>query len=345
MFLINRRHSSPRVVVITGASAGVGRATARAFADRGAAVGLIARGAAGLEAAHREIVQAGGLAIRVEADVADAAAVEAAAERIETELGPIDVWVNNAMVTVLSPVKEMTSEEFQRITDVTYLGVVHGTQAALRRMLPRNDGVIIQVGSALAYRAIPLQSAYCAAKHAIQGFSESLRSELLHDGSKVQITMVQFPALNTPQFDWMLNRLPRHPQPVPPIYQPEIAADAIVWAAEHRPREVNVGSSTSLAVWGNKFIPGLLDRYLARTAFSGQQTLKPNKADHESNLWHPVDEERDFGAHGSFDDIARERSWHWLAVKERSKVMAGLGVLATLAFAHRAWHSRRSHSR
>lgn len=335
-------HPPVRVVVITGASAGVGRATARAFADRGAAVGLIARGAAGLEAAHHEIVRAGGRAVWVAADVADAAAVEAAAARIEAELGPIDVWVNNAMVTVLSPVREMTSEEFQRVTDVTYLGVVHGTQAALRRMLPRNAGVIIQVGSALAYRGIPLQSAYCAAKHAIQGFSESLRSELLHDGSQVQITMVQLPALNTPQFDWMLNRLPRHPQPVPPIYQPEIAADAIVWAAETRPREVNVGGSTTLAVWGDKFVPGLLDRYLARTAFSGQQTSRPNKAGHAVNLWHPVDDERDFGARGSFDDVAHEESWQWLAVRERSRVLTGLGVLAVMTLAHVAWHSRRS---
>ncbi len=344
MFPWKRRHPPARVVVITGASAGVGRATARAFAARGAAVGLIARGAAGLEATHREIVQAGGRATWVEADVADAAAVEAAAERIEAELGPIDVWVNNAMVTVLSPVKQMTSEEFQRVTDVTYLGVVHGSQAALRRMLPRDEGVIVQVGSALAYRGIPLQSAYCAAKHAIQGFSESLRSELLHDGSRVQITMVQLPALNTPQFDWMLSRLPHQPQPVPPIYQPEIAADAIVWAAETRPREVNVGGSTSLAVWGNKFVPGLLDRYLARTAISGQQTTEPIAANRQINLWHPVDQERDFGAHGRFDAVAHEKSWQWLAVKERSKVMTGLSLLATMALAHRAWRSRRSHS-
>jgi NAD(P)-dependent dehydrogenase (short-subunit alcohol dehydrogenase family) len=317
-----------RVVVITGASAGVGRATARAFAAQGDAVGLIARGGAGLEAVTTEITDVGGRALPVAADVSDATALEAAAAEIEASLGPIDVWVNNAMVTVLSPVSEMDSEDYRRVTEVTYLGVVYGTQVALRRMLLRNAGVIVQVGSALAYRGIPLQSAYCAAKHAIQGFSESLRCELLHDGSNVRVTMVQLPALNTPQFTWMKNRLPRQPQPVPPIYQPEVAADAIVWAAEHHPREVNVGTSSSMAIWGDKFIPGLLDHHLARTAFSGQQTEELADSRHPVNLWHPADEHRDFGAHGEFDGVSRGNSLQWLAVKNRKQIAAVVGALA-----------------
>jgi NAD(P)-dependent dehydrogenase (short-subunit alcohol dehydrogenase family) len=330
-----RTARTSRVVVITGASAGVGRAAARAFAARGDAVGLIARGAAGLEAAAREITGAGGRAVWVVADVSDAAALEAAAARIEVDLGPIDVWVNNAMVTVFSPVSEMDSDDYRRVTEVTYLGVVYGTQTALRRMLPRNAGVIVQVGSALAYRAIPLQSAYCAAKHAIQGFSESLRCELLHDKSDVRVTMVQLPALNTPQFSWLKNQLPRQPQPVPPIYQPEVAADAIVWAAEHHPREVNVGTSTSMAIWGDKFIPGLLDRFLARTAFSGQQTAEQTNAGQPVNLWHAADEHKDFGAHGKFDPVSRGHSWQWLIVRNRKRIVTMTGALAALACAVR----------
>jgi NAD(P)-dependent dehydrogenase (short-subunit alcohol dehydrogenase family) len=334
-----------RVVVITGASAGVGRATARAFAARGDAVGLIARGAAGLEAAVREITDAGGSAVWAAADVSNAAALEAAADEIEAALGPIDVWVNNAMVTVLSPVREMDSEDFRRVTEVTYLGVVHGTQTALRRMLPRDTGVIVQVGSALAYRGIPLQSAYCAAKHAIQGFNESLRSELLHDYSRVRITMVQLPALNTPQFSWMKNRLPHQPQPVPPIYQPELAADAIVWAAEHHPREVNVGASSTMAIWGNKFIPGLLDHYLARTAYSGQQTAEKADCECPVNLWYAADEYRDFGAHGTFDAVSRSHSWQWLAVKHRQQIAAAAGALAALGCAVRIGQLQREQER
>jgi NAD(P)-dependent dehydrogenase (short-subunit alcohol dehydrogenase family) len=337
-------HAS-RVVVITGASAGVGRATARAFAARGDAVGLIARGAAGLEAAAREITDAGGSAVWAVADVADAAALEAAADEIEAALGPIDVWVNNAMVTVLSPVSEMMSEDFRRVTEVTYLGVVYGTQTALRRMRPRNSGVIVQVGSALAYRGIPLQSAYCAAKHAIQGFSESLRGELLHDESRVSVTMVQLPALNTPQFTWMKNRLPHQPQPVPPIFQPELAADAIVWAAAHHPREVNVGASTLMAIWSNKFIPGLLDHYLARTAYPGQQTAEKADSEQPVNLWHAADVNRDFGAHGKFDAISRSRSWHWLTVKNRQQIAAAVGALAALGCATRMGQLRREQER
>src|SRR4051794_30283527 len=236
-----RRRRGPGVVVVTGASAGVGRATAIAFARRGDRVALLARGAAGLEAARADVEQAGGTALPLPTDVGSAASVEAAAAACEEELGPIDVWVNNAMATVFSPIVQTTPEEFRRATEVTYLGTVYGTLAALRRMKARDRGSIVQVGSALAYRAIPLQAAYCAAKHAVNGFTESLRTELLHDGSKVRVTVVQMPALNTPQFGWSRSRMPRHPQPVPPIFQPEVAADAIVWASDHGRREVYVG--------------------------------------------------------------------------------------------------------
>jgi NAD(P)-dependent dehydrogenase (short-subunit alcohol dehydrogenase family) len=270
--MIMNREGHADVVVVTGASAGVGRATVRAFARRGCRIGLIARGEDGLEGARREVEEAGGQALICKTDVADAAGIEAAAAAIEERLGPIDIWVNNAMVSVFSPLKEMTVEEFRRVTEVTYLGYVYGTMAALKRMLPRDRGTIVQVGSALAYRGIPLQSAYCGAKHAIQGFTESVRCELLHDGSNVWITMVQMPALNTPQFDWVKSRLPNRAQPVPPIYQPEVAAEAIVWAAHHRRRELLVGSSTVRAVLGDKVAPGLLDRYLARTGYESQQT-------------------------------------------------------------------------
>ena len=237
-----------RVVVITGASAGVGRALTRTFARRGAAVALLARGIDGLKAAEAEAASAGAPTLAIPLDVADAAAIDAAAQRIESELGPIDVWVNNAMVSVFSPVLEMTAEEYRRVTEVTYLGAVYGTLAALQHMVPRDRGCIVQVGSALAYRAIPLQSAYCAAKQALAGFTESLRVELLHDRRNIQLTMVQLPALNTPQFDWSKSRMPREPQPVPPIYQPEVAAEAIVWAAAHLRREVKVGWPTLLAI-------------------------------------------------------------------------------------------------
>ena len=329
--------TNAKVVVITGASAGVGRATARAFAAKGAHVGLIARGQAGLDAARRDVERAGGRALPIQADVADADAIESAAAQIEADLGPIDVWVNNAMVSVFSPVKEMTAEEFRRVTGVTYLGQVHGTLAALRRMLPRDRGAIVQVGSAIAYRGIPLQAAYCGAKHAVQGFNESLRCELLHDRSNVRVTMVQLPALNTPQFDWVKTRLPNHPRPVPPIFQPEVAAAAIVWASEHDRREVAVGLPTTLAILGDKIAPGLLDRYLARTGFAGQQTDRPVAAGRPHNLHHPVDEEADFGAHGDFDAMARDRSWHWWATAHRDHLLlATSGVLAALG-ARRSW--------
>jgi NAD(P)-dependent dehydrogenase (short-subunit alcohol dehydrogenase family) len=331
-----------RVVVITGASAGVGRATARAFAKKGAHIGLIARGQAGLDTARRDVERAGGKAVTIQADVADADAVEAAAEQIEAEFGPIDVWVNNAMVSVFSPVKAMTAEEFRRVTEVTYLGQVHGTLAALRRMIPRDRGVIVQVGSALAYRGIPLQAAYCGAKHAVQGFNESLRCELLHDQSNVRVTMVQLPALNTPQFDWVKSRLPNHPQPVPPIFQPEVAAAAIVWASAHDRREVAVGLPTLMAILGDKIAPGLLDRYLARNGFAGQQTDRPVDPDRRDNLLQPVDDEADFGAHGDFDAVARPRSWQWWATVHRDHLLlATSGVLAALGARHfGGWRKR-----
>jgi len=311
----------PAVVVVTGASAGVGRATARAFASRGARVGLIARGEDGLEAARREVESLGGRALVLPADVADPSQVELAATAVEEELGPIDVWVNNAMVSVFSPVKEMTPEEFRRVTEVTYLGYVYGTLAALRRMLPRDHGSIVQVGSALAYRGIPLQAAYCGAKHAVEGFSDSLRAELLHDHSHVRLTMVQLPALNTPQFTWVRTRLPRHPQPVPPIYQPELAAKAIVWAADHHRREVYVGAPTTVAILANKLVPGLLDRYLARTNYEAQQTDRPVDRNRPDNLLQPLP--GDHGAHGPFDDRASATSPQWWLTTHRTWVLAG----------------------
>jgi len=318
----------PEVVVVTGASAGVGRATVRAFARRGASIGLIARGVDGLEATRSEVEQLGGRALVFAIDVADAEKIEAAAARLEEEFGPIDIWVNNAMVSVFSPVKEMTVEEFHRVTEVTYLGVVYGTLAALKRMQPRDSGSIVQVGSALAYRGIPLQAAYCGAKHAIQGFTESLRCELLHDKSKVRLTMVQLPAMNTPQFSWVKSRLPRKPQPVPPIYQPEIAAEAIIYAAYQTRREMEVGMPTVVAVEGNKFFPGLIDRYLARTNYEAQQTDEPVEADRRDNLWSPVS--GDHGAHGTFDDRASDSSPQlWANMNRRWLALAG-GALAGL---------------
>jgi NAD(P)-dependent dehydrogenase (short-subunit alcohol dehydrogenase family) len=324
--------SRSQVVVVTGASAGVGRATACAFAQQGASVALIARNADRLESACEEVRSYGGRAFAVVADVADPDRIFAAARRIEAELGPIDVWVNNAMASVFSPVREMTAEEFKRVTEVTYLGAVYGTQAALRVMLPRNRGVIVQVGSALSERSIPLQSAYCGAKHGVRGFTDSLRCELLHDQSRVRLTMVQLPALNTPQFAWVKSRLPNKPQPVPPIFQPEVAARAIVWATRHRRREVLVGLPTWKAIWGNKFIPGLLDRYLARMGYSSQQTDQPEMPDRADNLWTSVP--GPFGAHGSFDDRAHPYSGQrWLAEHPgQGLALLGAGLAAGAAF-------------
>jgi len=325
------------VVVITGASAGVGRAAVRAFARRGADIGLIARGEDGLAAARREVEAAGHRALAIPTDVADADAVETAAAYVERDLGPIDVWVNNAMVSVFSPVHELTASDVHRVTEVTYLGVVYGTLAALKRMLPRDRGSIVQVGSALAYRGIPLQAAYCGAKHAIQGFTESLRCELLHDGSRVHVSMVHLPAMNTPQFDWVKSRLPREPQPVPPIYQPEIAADAIVWAASHRRREISVGGPTLGAIWVNKIASGLLDRYLARTGYDSQQTDRPADPDRPDNLWAPLP--GDHGAHGRFGRRSFDRSeqaWINEHLPSAAAVLIGMG-LAGLALRRLTW--------
>jgi NAD(P)-dependent dehydrogenase (short-subunit alcohol dehydrogenase family) len=321
----------PGVVVVTGASSGVGRATVRRFAQRGAAVGLIARGREGLKGAAKDVESEGGKPLILPVDVADVGEVEAAAARAEDELGPIDVWVNNAMTSVFAPFAEITAQEFRRVTEVTYLGVVHGTMAALRRMRPRDRGAIVQVGSALAYRSIPLQSAYCGAKHAIRGFTDSVRCELLHEGSGIRLTMVQLPALNTPQFDVVLSRLPGKPQPVPPIYQPEIAAEAIVWASEHGRREVWVGGSTVATVIADKVAPGLLDRYLGRTGYASQQADQPAEQDRPSNLWEPVPE--DHGAHGDFDRQAHDRSFQLRASTHRAILTlagtaAGVGTAA-----------------
>jgi NAD(P)-dependent dehydrogenase (short-subunit alcohol dehydrogenase family) len=295
-----------QVVVITGASAGVGRATAQAFACEGAKIGLLARGREGLEGTRQDVEMEGGKALAIPTDVAIPDQVEAAAEMVERELGPIDIWVNNAMVSVFSPVKDTPPEEFKRVTEVTYLGVVNGTLSALRRMLPRDRGVIVQVGSALAYRSIPLQAAYCGSKHAVQGFTDSLRTELLHDGSHVRVTMVQLPALNTPQFSWVKSRLSRKPQPMPPIFQPEVVADAILWAAQSGRREVYVGMRTVQGIVGDKIAPGLLDRYLARNGYEAQQTDEPDDPDRPHNLWDPVP--GDHGVHGSFDHRANDHS-------------------------------------
>ena len=314
-----------RVVVVTGASAGVGRAIARAFGTRGDTVALIARTELALEEAAREVESAGGRAMVLPLDVADAPAVEAAAAQVEADLGPIDIWVNNAMVSVFSPVHETPAEEYRRVTEVTYLGYVHGTLAALRRMRPRDRGTIIQIGSALAYRAIPLQSAYSAAKHAINGFSESLRAELLHDGSNVQVVQVQLPAVNTPQFDWVRSRLPNRPQPMPPIFQPELIADAVVWVADHPRRELVIGAPARLAILVDRLVPGVGDRWLARGGYRSQQTDAPDDPGRADNLFQPVAGLH--RTHGRFDDRARSTSplWWW------TRHVGGLGTVGIAA--------------
>jgi NAD(P)-dependent dehydrogenase (short-subunit alcohol dehydrogenase family) len=327
----------PEVVVITGASAGVGRATARAFARRGARVALVARGKAGLEGARDDVERRGGTAMVLPADVADAGQIESVAASVERRFGPIDVWINNAMASVFSPVKEMTPADYRRVTEVTYLGCVHGTLAALARMLPRDRGVIVQVGSALAYRGIPLQSAYCAAKHAIEGFNDSLHAELLHDRSKVRLTAVHLPALNTPQFRWVKSRLPRRPQPVPPIFQPEVAAEAIVWAAHHHRREWYVGWPTVKTIVGNKLMPTVGDIYLAHNGYEAQQYDGPVRPDRPDNLYEPLDAREDFGAHGDFDGRAKSASWQLWASRHRGILWAaaGAGLLGLAATALR----------
>jgi NAD(P)-dependent dehydrogenase (short-subunit alcohol dehydrogenase family) len=314
------------VVVITGASAGVGRATAQLFGRRRAKVALIARGVEGLEAAKREIEASGGEAIVLPLDVADHDAIENAASEVERAFGPIDIWINNAMLSVYSPIVEMTPDEFRRVTDVTYLGYVWGTLAALRRMKPRNRGTIVQVGSALAYRGIPLQSAYCAAKHAVQGFHDSLRSELIHDKSDVKVVMVQMPALNTPQFRWVKSRLPRKAKPLGTIFQPEVAAEAILFAAYSNRRELNVGWPASQAIIGNNFFPSLGDWYLAKNAYDGAMTDEPEEPGRADNLWSPVP--GDAGAHGAFDDTAVDRSVELELNKNRGWIALGIGALA-----------------
>ncbi|HEX5493294.1 MAG TPA: SDR family oxidoreductase [Mycobacteriales bacterium] len=303
--------SEPQVVVVTGSTGGIGRAVAHAFAARGSRVALLARGEKGLAGAAREVTEHGGTPLPISVDVADPDAMDAAAQRVEDELGPIDVWVNTAFTSVFAPFDQIRPEEFRRVTEVTYLGYVYATGAALRRMRPRDRGVVVQVGSALAYRGIPLQSAYCGAKHAIQGFNESLRCELMHDRSGVRVTMVQMPAVNTPQFGWVLSRLPRQAQPVPPIYQPELAARAVVYAADHpRRREYWVGGSTAGTLLVNAVAPGLLDRYLARTGFRSQQTDQPRPGDQPANLWAPADAENghDYDTQGMFGDRSTDRS-------------------------------------
>ncbi|MGA7384161.1 MAG: SDR family oxidoreductase [Methylocella sp.] len=316
------------VVVITGASAGVGRATVRAFAKRKASVALIARDTEGLEAAAEEVKAAGGRALPLPVDVADADAVESAAERVESQLGPIDIWINVAMATIYAPLHRIAPEEYRRATEVTYLGNVYGTMAALKRMRPRNRGTIVQVGSALAYRAIPLQAPYCGAKFAIRGFTDSLRSELLHDRINIHLTMVQMPALNTPQFDWGRNKLSKRPQPVPPIFQPEVAAEAIVFAAYACRREVWVGGPAIKAILANKIAPGLLDRYLARDGYSGQLSAEPADPAAPDNLFEPVP--GDHGAHGRFDKRATPWSAALWASMHKGSLLAG-GAVAGLA--------------
>jgi short-subunit dehydrogenase len=319
------------VVVVTGAAAGVGRATAVEFGRLGASVGLMARDGDLLEQAAEEIRRFGGQALVLPTDVSDATQVQSAAMQVEQKLGPIDIWVNDAMVTVFSKFVDISPEEFKRVTEVTYLGAVWGTMTALKCMMPRNKGCIVQVGSALAYRSIPLQSAYCGAKAAIRGFTDSLRTELLHNHSKIHLTMVQLPAVNTPQFAWCRTHMPRKPQPVPPIFDPGVPARAIVWAAHQRRREVYLGLPTVIAIEANKIIPGLLDRYLARTGFASQQTSQRVAPHRPDNLFEPV--HGDFKARGSFDD----RAWHssvqfWLT---RHRMLAGLLLSGLLGYAAR----------
>ena len=320
------------VVVITGASAGVGRATVREFAARGARIGLIARNQEALENAKREVEARGGQAVVAVADVSDPDAVERAARLIEDALGPIDIWINNAMASVLGPITEIPPDEFRRVTEVTYLGVVHGTQTALRRMLPRNRGAIVQVGSTLAYRGIPLQAPYCAAKHAVQGFHDSLRSELLHLGTNVAVCMVNLPAVNTPQFRWIRNHMPRKPKPFGAIFEPEVAARAIADAAEHPAREVNVSWGTTQAILADKLAPGALDRYLGRIGFDAQQDEEPEEPGRADNLFTtPLG---DAGAHGVFSDRAKSTMLPWRAIA------VAAGALTLLAIAKRRYDAR-----
>ena len=324
----------PQIVAITGASGGIGRASARAFAERGDTVVLMARGEKGLQGAADDVRAAGGTPVVIPLDVADADAVEAAVQLVEAEVGEIDVWVNVAFTAVFSRFWHVSPAEYKRATEVSYLGYVYATMAVLKPMMARDRGTIVHVGSALAYRAIPLQSAYCGAKHAIQGFHESVRVELMHEHSNVHVTMVQMPAVNTPQFSWVLSRMPDHAQPVPPIYQPEVAAKAVLYAADHpKRREYWVGASTVGTLLGNKFIPGLLDQYLARTGFKSQQTGEPKDPDQPVNLWEPADgpDGDDFGAHGHFDDRALSVAPQlWFSHHHKTLIGAGVAAVAGL---------------
>jgi NAD(P)-dependent dehydrogenase (short-subunit alcohol dehydrogenase family) len=332
-----------QTVVITGASAGIGRAAARLFGARGARVGLIARGQAGLDGAARDVKEAGGTALAISADVSDYDQVSAAARQVEQELGPIDVWVNVAFTSVFAPFEQITAAEFRRVTEVSYLGFVHGTMAALALMRPRGRGTIVQVGSALGERSIPLQSAYCGAKHAINGFTSSLRCELRHEKSGVHVTVVQMPAVNTPQFSWVRSRLPRHPQPVPPIYQPEVAARGVLYAADHPQRkEYWVGASTAATLLANRLAPAVLDRYLARTGYGSQQTSQAVEPGRPDDLFQPVDGTggTDHGARGIFDDKSHDRSPQmWLAQHARASSGVVAGVVVAGAFL--AWQLGR----
>jgi NAD(P)-dependent dehydrogenase (short-subunit alcohol dehydrogenase family) len=332
-----------QVVVITGASAGIGRATARLYGARGAQVALLARGRVGLDAAAKDVENAGGTALAIPTDVADYRQVEAAATQIENDLGPIDVWINVAFTSVFAPFHEIKPEEFRRVTEVSYLGFVYGTMAALSRMRTRDQGTIVQVGSALSERSIPLQSAYCGAKHAVNGFTESLRTELMHDGSNIHITVVQMPAVNTPQFSWVLSRLPHHPQPVPPIYQPEVAARGVVFAADHPQRKQYwVGASTVGTLLGQKLVPALLDRYLAKTGYQSQQTADSVAPDRAHNLWDPLDgpDGHDYGAHGEFDDRAHRRALQ-LWWSHHARLVSAAAAVAVTATGAVAWLRRR----
>jgi NAD(P)-dependent dehydrogenase (short-subunit alcohol dehydrogenase family) len=321
---------APEVVVITGATAGIGRATAQTFARHGALIALLARDDERLEATRLEVERLGGKAIAIPTDVADYVQIEAAAAQAERELGPIDIWVNNAMATMFSPFDDISPEDYRRVTDVTYHGFVWGTMAALKRMRARNRGTIVQVGSALAYRSIPLQSAYCGAKHAILGFTESVRTELLHDRNQVHITMVQMPAVNTPQFDWCATTLDHQPKPMGTIYQPEVAARAIMFAAHAKRKEVYVGLPSALAIIGEKIAPALLDKYLAKTGYKGQVTPEPIAPDRPANLWKPVP--GPYRAHGRFDQKAHQHSLGlWLAMNRNWLLAGGAAALALLA--------------
>ncbi len=327
---------SGKTIVVTGASAGLGRAIVREFAKHNVRLGLIARGQEGLDGARKEAENMGSQAMVLKADVSDASQLEAAAQKIEDQYGAIDIWINNAMVSVFGEVKNISAEEYKRVTDVTYLGQVYGTMAALKRMTPRNEGIIILIGSALAYRGIPLQSAYCGAKHGVHGFFESLRAELIHNKSNIHLCMIQMPAMNTTQFGFVKNKLPNKPRPMGMIYEPEVAAKAVLYVANHPRREVNVGYTTIESILGNKFCPGFMDRYLARTGYAGQQTTEPTDPDAKDNLWHPL--QGDHGAHGAFEAWATHSSpLLWATRHRRLIALAGAALLTTAL----GWSVRR----